>query len=149
MFCSIPRILQSSFMNFDVNCGSLSLMNREGNLNRENTCFTYSLAISSAMAVSLQGIKTTAFVQSWSVTVNIESHPSDLGSLVMRSMVTTSKGVASGLAYMGCNGALVGRVLTFIRWHSAHPLTYCKTSVRSRGHQYCCCTNSMVRLIPG
>ena len=85
-------------MNFDVNRGSLSLMNREGNPNRENTCFMYRRAISSAVAVSLHGISTAALVQSWSVTVSIESHLFDTGSLVMRSIVTTSNGVASGLA---------------------------------------------------
>jgi hypothetical protein len=37
-----------------------------------------------------------------------------MGNLVMKSMVTVLKGVASGLAHMGSNGALVGTVVDFV-----------------------------------
>jgi hypothetical protein len=56
-------------------------------------------------------MKMAALEQSWSITVSIESYPCDTGNLVMKSMVTVSKGVASGLAHMGSNGALVGWLL--------------------------------------
>src|SRR6202012_1149426 len=64
-------------------------------------------------------------------------------------MVTTSNGSASGFGYKGCNGAFVGRVLIFIRWHSAHPFTYMRISIFMRGHQYDRSISSVVLLIPG
>jgi len=42
--------------------------------------------------VSLQGIKTDAFEQSVSVIVRIVLYPPEKGNLVMKSMVTVSKG---------------------------------------------------------
>src|ERR1700744_5739187 len=100
----MPSILHNSLMNFDANWGSLSLMNRVGNPNLTNTCLTYNAAMSSAVAVSLHGMRTTAFVQSWSITVSIKSHPCDVGNFVMRSMDTTSNGSASIFGYRGCSG---------------------------------------------
>ncbi len=102
-------------MNFDANLGSLSLMNFSGSPNQGKMCWTISPAVSSAVMLSLQGMNTTALVQSWSVTVSIESHPCETGSLVMKSSMTVSKGIASGLGNMGDNGALVGRVLILCR----------------------------------
>jgi hypothetical protein len=60
-------------------------------------------------------MKIVALEQSWSVTVSMESYPCDMGSLVMKSTATVSKGVASGLAQMGSSAALVGRLLTLCR----------------------------------
>jgi hypothetical protein len=73
-----------------------------------NTCRAYRAAVSSPDISSMQGMKIVAFEQSWSVTVSMESYPCDTGSLVIKSTATVSKGVASGLAHMGSNGALVG-----------------------------------------
>jgi hypothetical protein len=53
-------------------------------------------------------MKMAALEQSWSVTMSIELYPCDTGNLVMKSMATVSKGVASGLAHIGSDGALVG-----------------------------------------
>jgi hypothetical protein len=60
-------------------------------------------------------MKIVAFEQSWSVTVSMELYPCDSGSLVIKSTATVSKGVASGLAQMGSNGALVGWLLILWR----------------------------------
>ena len=43
--------------------------------------------------------------------VSIESYPCDFGNLVMKSRATVSNGIALGRGNIGCNGALVGRVL--------------------------------------
>ncbi len=53
--------------------------------------------------------------------VSIESYPCDNGNLVIKSRAMVSKGIASGLGYIGCRGALVGHVLILFHWHSAHP----------------------------
>jgi hypothetical protein len=77
-----------------------------------NTCLAYRAAVSSPEISSTHGMKIVAFEQLWSVTVSIESYPCDTGSLVMKSMATVSKGIASGLAQMGLSTALVGQLLT-------------------------------------
>ena len=123
MFCRIPRTLHNSLVNFDANRGSLSLMIFEGSPKRAKTCLAYSMAVSSPDISSTQGMKIVALEQSWSVTVSIESYPWDTGSFVMKSIATVSNGIASGFANIGWRGARVGRVLTLLRWHSAHPLT--------------------------
>ena len=98
-------------MNFEVNFGSLSLMNFSGSPNRGNMCWTMSPTVSSAIILSLHGMNTAALVQSWLVTVSIKSYPCEIGNLVIKSRVTVSKGMALGMGNMGCNGALVGCVL--------------------------------------
>src|ERR1700677_1433168 len=50
---------------------------------------------------------------------------------------------------MGCKGTFVGRLLTFMCWHSAHPLTYSAISCRIFGHQYEHSRSCTVLLIPG
>jgi len=61
----------------------------------------YSNAICLAVMASWQGIKMEALKQSWSVIVSIVSYPWDLGSLVMKSRVMVSKGLAWGAVVMG------------------------------------------------
>ena len=119
----VPIALHSSLTNLEVNFGSLSLMNFDGSPNRGNTCWIISPAVSSAIILSLQGMNTAAFVQSWSVMVSIESYPCEIGSLVMKLRAIVSNGIASGLGNMGDSDALVGRVLILFRWQSAHPRT--------------------------
>jgi len=119
----VPVPLHSPQINLDVNLGSLSLMNFSGSLNRGNTCWMISPAISSAIITSLHGMNRATLLQSWSVMVSIESYPCDRGSLVMKSSATVLNGIASRQGNMGCSGALVGCVLTLFLWHSAHPLT--------------------------
>src|SRR6266704_1842384 len=123
MFCVVPVPLQSSRINLEANFGSLSLMNFSGSPNRGNMCWTIKPAVSSAVILSLQGINTAALVQSWSVTVSIESYPCDTGSLVIKSRAMVSNGIALCMGNMGDSGALVGRVLILFHWHSAHPRT--------------------------
>ena len=60
-------------------------------------CLMYSPAVSSALISSLHGMNIVAFVQSWSVMVSMESNPSVTGNLMMKSSVTVSNGIASGL----------------------------------------------------
>src|SRR5580693_2031753 len=115
MFCWIPNVLQSSRVNFDVNRGSQLLMIFVGRPYLANTCLAYRAAVSSPDISSTHGMKMVAFEQSWSVTVSMESYPCNTGNLVMKSTATVSKGVASGLAQMGSNVALVGRLLTLCR----------------------------------
>ena len=73
MFWVIPIRQHSSFMNFDMNLGSLSLMILDGNPNLGKICHKNSLATPSAIIISLQGIVISIFVQLWSVMVRIES----------------------------------------------------------------------------
>ena len=122
MFCVVPVALHSPLMNLDANFGSLSLMNFNGSPNRGKTCWTISPAVSSAVILSLHGMNTAAFVQSWSVTVSIELYPCEIGSLVMKSSVTVSNGIALDVGNMGDSGAFIGCMLILFRWHSAHPL---------------------------
>src|SRR6266702_3577041 len=105
IFCVIPVPLHRPLMNLEANFGSLSLMNFSGSPKRRNMCWTISLM------VSLHGMKSTALVQSWSVTVSIVSNPCDIGSLVMKSSATVLKGIASRMGKIGDNAALVGHVL--------------------------------------
>ena len=71
-------------------------MMRDGNPNREKTCFTYRAAVPSAVISSLHGMNIDTLVQSWSVTVRMESYPSDCGNFVMKSSAMVMKGSASG-----------------------------------------------------
>src|SRR6266702_1595000 len=111
MFCVIPVPLHNPLMNFDANFGSQSLMNFSGSPNRGKMCWIINPTVSSAVMLSLHGINTAAFVQSWSVMVSIKSYPCEIGSLVMKSRATVSKGIASHVGNIGDSGALVGRVL--------------------------------------
>src|SRR6266702_1675408 len=136
IFCSVPVPLHNLQMNFDVNFGSRSLINRCGSPKCRNTCCMISPAISSTVIASLHGMNIAALLQSWSVMVSMESYPCDIGSLVMKSNATVSKGIASSFGYIGCRGAWIGQVLILCCWHSAHPLTYSITSLRIFSHQY-------------
>src|SRR6266702_6905969 len=136
MFCVVPVDLHSPLMNLEANFGSLSLMNFSRSLNCGKMCWMISPTVSSAVILSLQGMNIAALVQSWSVTLSIESYPCETGSLVMKSRATVSNGIASRAGNMGDNGALVGRVLILFLWHSAHPRTYSLTSCCMFGHQY-------------
>ncbi len=78
-------------------------------------CFMYNAAVSSAVMSLLHGMNIAALVQPWSVMVSMESKPCETGNLTIKSSATVSNGIASGFGYMGCNGALVGRLLTL--WH--------------------------------
>ena len=95
----------SSFMNFDTNLGSLSLIIFEGSPNRGNNCLRNSSATPSAIMVSLQGIAISILVQSWSVIVRMESNPSDSGSFTIKSMAIVWNGSAPVAGVMGNKGA--------------------------------------------
>src|ERR1700733_11718849 len=135
MFCVIPSMRHTSLVNFDANRGSRSLMILLGSPKHLNTWVTKTATVSSDVMASLHGINSAALVQSWSVTVKMESYPWEGGNFVMKSTAMTSNGVASGFGKIGCNGALVGLVFTLHRWHSAQPFTYCRASCRNPGHQ--------------
>ena len=95
----------SSFMNFDTNLGSLSLIIFEGSPNRGKICRRNSSATPSAVMVSLQGIAMSILVQSWSVIVRMESNPADSGSFTIKSIAIVWKGSASVIGVIGVNGA--------------------------------------------
>src|SRR6266571_2255147 len=111
MFWSIPVPLHSPQINLDANLGSLSLINRWGSPNHGKTYYMINPAVSSAIIASLHGMNMATLLQSWSVTVSMESYPCDIGSLVMKSSMTVSNGIALGFGYIGCRGTQVGRVL--------------------------------------
>ena len=94
-------------MNFFVKRGSRSLIIFLGSPKRLKTCIRYNPATSSAEIVSLQGIKITAFEQSWLVTVSMVSYPLDGGNLTMKSIATISKGNACGVGEIGRKAAWV------------------------------------------
>ena len=123
MFWVVPVALHNPLTNLEANFGSLLLINLSGSLNHGKMCWMINPAVSSAVMLSLQGMNTAAFVQSWSVTVSIESHPCEVGSLVMKSSAIVSNGIASGVGNMGDSDALVSFMLILFRWHSAHPRT--------------------------
>ena len=101
----IPIRRHSSFMNFDTNLGSLSLIIFEGSLNRGKICRRNSSATPSAVMVSLQGIAISILVQSWSVIMRMESNPADSGSFTMKSIAIVWKGSAPVVRVMGDKGA--------------------------------------------
>src|SRR6266702_8938064 len=101
MFCFIPRTWQRFRMKIDMNCDPLSVISLLGIPQWGYACCRYSFATPSLVIDSLHGMNSAAFVQSWSVIVSIESYPFDGGSFVMKSMVTTSNGCASGSVVMG------------------------------------------------
>jgi hypothetical protein len=113
--CLTPMTLHAACMNLDINRGSQLLMTLVGNPKWANTCFIYNVAVSSAVISSLHGMNIAALVQPWSVMVRMESKPCETGSLTMKSSATVSNGIASGLGYIGCKGALVGQLLTLWR----------------------------------
>ena len=84
----------SSFMNFDMNLGSLSLIIFKGSPNRGKICLRNSSATPSAVMVSLQGIAISIFVQSWSMIVRMGLNPANSGSFTIKSMVIVWKGSA-------------------------------------------------------
>ena len=95
MFWVIPIRWHSSFMNFDMNLGSLLLMIFDGSPNLGKICLKNSLATPPAVMVSLQGIAISIFVQSWSMIVRIELNPADSGSFTIKSIAIVWKGSAS------------------------------------------------------
>ena len=60
-------------------------------------CLEYKAAVSLASISSRQGIKHDILVQSWSVTVRMESKPCDSGSFVIKSNAIVLNGSASGV----------------------------------------------------
>ena len=107
----------SSFMNFDTNLGSLSLIIFEGSPNRGKICWRNSSATPSAVMVSLQGMAISIFVQSWSVIVRMESNPANSGSFTMKSIAIVWNGSAPVVGVIGNRGAFRGCVFTLFCWH--------------------------------
>ena len=95
----------SSFMNFNMNLGSLSLIIFEGSLNRGKICCRNSSATPSVVMVSLQGIVISIFVQSWSMMVRMELNPANSGNFMIKSMAIVWKGSASVNGVMGDKAA--------------------------------------------
>ena len=109
-FWVIPIKRHSSFMNFDTNLGSLSLMILDGSPNLGKICRKNSSATPSAVIVSLQGIAISIFVQSWSVMVRMESYPTDSGSFTIKSIDIVWNGKAPSVGVIGFKGAFWGWV---------------------------------------
>ena len=104
-FWTIPIRRHSSFMNFDTNLGSLSLIIFEGSPNQGKICWRNSSATPSAVMVSLQGIAISILVQSWSVIVRIELNPANSGSFTIKSIAIVWNGSAPVVRVMGDKGA--------------------------------------------
>ena len=112
MFWVIPIRQHSSFINFNTNLGSLSLMILDGSLNLGKICHKNSSATPSAIIVSLQGIVIGIFVQSWSVMVKMELYPADSGSFTIKSMDIVWNGRAPIVGVIRFRGAFWGWVFT-------------------------------------
>src|ERR1700761_8942367 len=67
----------------------------------------------------------------------------------MKSIAIVEKGFASDDGKIGESGAFCPCVLTLLRWQSAHPFTYCSTSLAILGHHRCCRIRCVVLEIPG
>jgi hypothetical protein len=147
--CLTPVTLHASCMNLDMNRGSQSLITLVGKPKCANTCFMYNAVVSSAVMSLLHSMNIAALVQPWSVIVSIELKPCETGRLTMKFNAIVSNGIASSLGYMGCRGALVGRLLTLWCWQSAHPLTYSVMSCLIPGHQWFLSASCIVLLMPG
>src|ERR1700682_858051 len=128
MFCLTSNCLQSSLKKVEVKRGSLSEIIRFGSPTKGKTRSLNNLATPSASTVSLHGIKITALVQSWSVTVIIESNPSEVGNLTIKSTAMVWKGRAPSCGGIGFSGGLLRCVIGLFAWHIAHPFTYCRTN---------------------
>ena len=76
-----------------------------------------------AVIISFHGIKITALVQLWSVTVSTKSETFDSGNLMMKSIATVLNGSALGFVNMGLNGAFIIWLFALFHWQSVHPLT--------------------------
>ena len=110
MFWVIPIRQHSSFMNFDMNLGSLSLMILDGSPNLGKICRKNRSATPSAIIISLQGIAISIFVQSWSVMVKMESYPADSGSFTIKSIDMVWNDKAPIIGVIGFRGAFWGCV---------------------------------------
>ena len=64
--------------------------------------------------VSLHRTKITAFEQLWSVTVIIESNPSETGNFVIQSIAMVWNGNASSLGIIGNTAGRLGYVLDLL-----------------------------------
>ena len=76
--------------------------------------FQIDLATPSAVIASLHGIRITVLVQSWPVTVSIESYPFDRGNLTMKSIATVSNSSAPVFANIRLSGALLVWLFTLL-----------------------------------
>src|SRR5580693_1101478 len=91
----------------------------------------------------------TALVQLWSVMIMIESYPSEVGNLMMKSTAIVWNGSAASSGTIGCIGGLFLCMIGLFAWQIAHPLTYCLMNSLHPGHQYCLSNILCVLSIPG
>ena len=101
MFCMIPSAVQRACANFSAKHGSRLLIIFHGSPKHLNMCMRYSPATSLAEIASLHSIKIATLEQSWSVTVNMKSYPSEGGNLTIKSIATVSNGSTPGVGKMG------------------------------------------------
>src|SRR6201996_8876630 len=132
----------------EVKRGSRSEMMVEGRPNHLYTCSRYRRAMPSPVMVVAQGRNTAALEHLWSTMVRMASYGPFGGSCMIRSMATTSKGIAScgtGILY---KGTLVRCVRFLFCWQWAHPRTYSVTHSFRPGHQKNCAVFRMVMSLP-
>src|SRR5580698_3549035 len=113
-----------SLKNVEMNLVSLFEMIFFSNPVKGNTRSLKSFTTPSVSMVSLQGIRITALVQSWSVMVIRESYPSDMGSLTIKSTAIVSKGNAPSSVVIELIGGLFFWVMGLLALQIAHPFTY-------------------------
>ena len=94
----------------EVNFVSQSEITYSGNPTNGNTCSRYNLATFRAPISSLQGNRITAFMQSWSVTVSMESYPLKIGSLTTKSIAMVENSCVHEWGKIGCRGGQFGCV---------------------------------------
>src|SRR5882757_2851778 len=89
----MPSFPHTSCMTLDANCGPLSDITWCGSPVRLHTWSMYSLEVSSAVIVLVQGVTIVALLRR-STTTNSESYPWETGRSVMKSV--TGLGYCSG-----------------------------------------------------
>ncbi len=104
IFCFISNSLQMPLKTYEVNFISLSKITHSGSPTNGNTHSKYSLVMLRAPISSLQGNRITTFMQSWSVTVSMESYPLEIGSLTIKSIAIVKNDCAHKLGKIGCRG---------------------------------------------
>ena len=135
IFCFIFNSLQMPLKICEVNLISLSEITHSSNPTNGNAYSKYSLVMLRAPMSSLQGNKITTFVQSWSVTVSMESYPLEIGSLTIKSIAIVKNDCAHKLGKIGCRGGWFGWVFALLSWHLPHSWMYFYTKSWMLGHQ--------------
>ena len=144
---SYLRILASSLVNAEANCGPRSEMRVSWSPKHLNMWSKKSCAMPFASIIFEQGVSITPFVRPWSTTTIMESCPCERGKSVMRSTESCLKGREEE-DLMGESSGITGCVRALFYWQTAQPATKLLMNTESPGHQKSCSTMALVRKRP-